>query len=173
VAAEVDAVLHQLDLLVRDLRSLPERTLLLVTADHGQTDVDPATTVYVNDKMPGLKRWLRRDGRGRPLLFGGSPRDLFLYIADEHLGEAQADLERALDGRALVIRSEDLIALGLFGPGPVSGRLLDRLGNLALLPLENESVYWRAPGRFEQIHYGHHGGLTPDEMHIPLIAYPL
>ena len=27
------------------------------------------------------------------------------------------------------------------------------------------------PGRFEQKFYGHHGGLTPGEMEIPLLMY--
>ena len=32
---------------------------------------------------------------------------------------------------------------------------------------------WYEPGKFEQKYYGHHGGLTPQEMEIPLLALEL
>jgi hypothetical protein len=48
--------------------------------------------------------------------------------------------------------------------------MLSRLGNLVILPYEQESVWWYEKG-FEQKHYGHHGGLTPQEAEIPLLLY--
>jgi hypothetical protein len=32
-------------------------------------------------------------------------------------------------------------------------------------------VYWHEPGRFEQRLHGQHGGLSPQEMEIPLVAW--
>ena len=34
-------------------------------------------------------------------------------------------------------------------------------------------VWWREPGRFDMQFHGHHGGLSPEEMLIPLAALPL
>ncbi len=39
-----------------------------------------------------------------------------------------------------------------------------------MLPLHGQSVYWHEPGRFEQRFLGQHGGLSPDEMDIPLVV---
>jgi len=172
VAAEVEALFWQLERFLRSLAGRQPRTLFLLTADHGQVDIDPATTIYLNRRLPEITGWLRRDRRGRPLLFGGSARDFFLYVREEARDEAQARLAEALAGRATVHRTADLIAQGLFGPAPAAPRLLDRIGNLVILPGDGESVYWHEPGRFAQVFYGHHGGLTPGEMHIPLLAYP-
>jgi hypothetical protein len=48
---------------------------------------------------------------------------------------------------------------------------MSRVGNLVILPYDGETVWWYDPGRFEQKFYGHHGGLTPGEMEIPLLMY--
>ncbi len=43
------------------------------------------------------------------------------------------------------------------------------MGNLVILAYKGESVWWYQKNRFEQKFYGHHGGLTKEEMEIPLI----
>ena len=45
-----------------------------------------------------------------------------------------------------------------------SKELLARIGDIVILPYAKESVWWLEPGRFDQHYYGHHGGLTPQEM---------
>ncbi|MCX7938993.1 MAG: hypothetical protein N2545_06100, partial [Thermoflexales bacterium] len=62
-----------------------------------------------------------------------------------------------------------LIEAGLFGPEPTTV-FLERVGNLVVLPAPGETVYIFEKDRFEQKYYGHHGGLSPQEMEIPLIA---
>jgi hypothetical protein len=173
VEAEARAVFRLLDDFVDDCRRRFPDTLLLITADHGQVPADPARTLYLNQRLPELRRWLRTDRRGRPLLFGGSARDLFLYVQDQHLEEAQARLSAPLAGQARVQLTAALLDAGLFGPAPVAGRLRERLGNLAVLPEAEQIVYWLEPGRFEQKLRGHHGGLTPAEMLIPFMACEL
>jgi len=60
-------------------------------------------------------------------------------------------------------------AAGAFGPAPTDA-LLSRLGDVVCLPFPGEAVYWLEPGRFEQHFLGQHGGLSPDELEIPLVA---
>ena len=148
------------------------RTLVLLTADHGQANVDPQTTIYLNKQWPGIREYLRTNRAGQPLVPAGSPRDMFLYVQDEHLNKVQAELQRQLDGRAEIYRVADLVAQGFFGLGEPSAALLGRLGNLVILPYSGESVWWYEQGRFEQGYYGHHGGLTRDEMETLLLALP-
>ena len=153
--------------------AVSKRTLLLLTADHGLASANPASTIRLNQRFPALERCLRTDRQGRPILFGGSPRDLFLYIQEPRLEEAQDLLTQPLSGLAEVHLTQALIDQGFFGPQPLSPRLLERLGNLVVLPYEGESVIWHVKDKFEQKFFGHHGGLTPAEMLIPFIAYPL
>jgi hypothetical protein len=170
--AEIDAWLTSLDrLLWRRLVGQVDDCLLILTADHGLVEVDPATTVYLNREecFAGLEHLLKRNRRGELLVPAGSCRDMFLYVHDRALDEACAWLGRELAGRAEVWRLQDLIDRGIFGPEPVSETFLARAGNLVILPYRGESVWWYERGRFEQNYYGHHGGLTREEMEIPLL----
>ena len=111
--------------------------------------------------------------RGEVLVPGGSARDVFLYVKDDLLDEALPFFSERLAGRAEVHPVQQLIAQGFFGPAPVSQALLDRVGNLVILPYEYQSVWWYEKGKFEQRFYGHHGGLTRQEMEIPFLLYSI
>ena len=145
-------------------------TLFLMTADHGQAAVDPATTIYLNRQLPHLATFMQTNRAGRLLVPAGSCRDMFLHIKDEHLDEAQATLQDHLEGKAEVYRTTDLIDQGFFGTDHPAPILLGRVGNLVILPYERESVWWYEPDRFDQHYFGHHGGLTRPEMETELLA---
>lgn len=172
VEAEIDLFLYALERFFFSAPRPKGRTLLLLTADHGQSEIDPATTIYLNHAFPQIGRFLKTSRKGEHLVPGGSCRDMFLYIKDELLEEAQEMLSQELAGKADVVKTEDLIAAGYFGPA-VSERLCARIGNLVILPYRYESVWWYEKDKFEQKYYGHHGGLTPQEMEIPLLGLEL
>ncbi len=146
------------------------RTLVLLTADHGQVAMDAATTIYLDQTLPALRPLLATDRAGQPLVPAGSARDFFLHIAPDHLAAAQAMLTEHLAGRAEVHPVADLIAQGFFGPPPLAPVFLGRVGNLVILPYAGESVWWKGDGRFFQAFHGAHGGLTPQEMETVLLA---
>lgn len=151
-----------------------KRILFLMTADHGQVEVDPETTIYLNrePRFKGIERFLKTNRRGQLLVPAGSARDMFLYIKDDLLEEAQAFLASRLDGKADVVRTETLIENGFFGP-EVSSRFRERVGNLVILPYRYESIWWYEKDKFEQGFHGHHGGLTPQEMETVLYSYEI
>ena len=151
-----------------------KRILFLMTADHGQVEVDPETTIYLNkgSQFIGFERFLKTNLKGQLLVPAGSPRDMFLYIKDDILEEAQAFLMPRLEGKADIVKTEFLIENGYFGP-EVSSRFRERVGNLVILPYRYESVWWYEKGKFEQRFYGHHGGLTPQEMETVLYTYEI
>jgi hypothetical protein len=175
-AAEVDAVFTLLErLFYQKAAGRIDNALVMMTADHGQVCVDPRRTVYVNrlPELSGLETYLRRNPHdGKPIKFGGSCRDLFLYVEDEALAEVHDKLRRAVGERGEVWRVDDLLREGFFGPAP-SERLRKRLGNLVVLPYDGESVYWYEEGRFDMHYLGHHGGLTPAEMDTGAYLLPL
>ncbi|HEX3290707.1 MAG TPA: alkaline phosphatase family protein [Gaiella sp.] len=147
----------------------PAGTLVLLTADHGMSPVDPDRTVYVNELWPELATHLETGADGKPLAPAGSCRDLFLHARDEEVETVCTALAERLDGVADVVSVAELIAEGIFAdPSP---RLAARLANVAVLPRYGEAVYWHEPDRFVQRLHGQHGGLTPEEMEIPLLAW--
>ena len=139
--------------------------LLMLTADHGQTAVSMERLVHLDARLPQLSSWMVRDVRGRPLGLGGGPRDVFLYLQPDAVPEAVAALSEVLAGRARVYRTDDLLAQGLFGPS-IGPRLRTRLGNVVILPEPGEMVWW-GPLRSKR---GHHGGLSAEELEIPLLT---
>lgn len=151
-----------------------KRILFLMTADHGAMEVDPKTTTYLNTnpRFAGFERFLKRNLQGQLLVPAGSARDMFLYIQEDLLDEAQSFLATRLDGKADVIKSDSLMADGYFG-SEISSRFRERVGNLVILPYRYESVWWYEKDRFEQRFYGHHGGLTPQEMETVLYTYEI
>lgn len=177
VAAEVETTLHQIETrLVRRLAgSGTGRTLVLITADHGQMRVVPEQTIYVNEHLPALEGMVRRGAGGLALAPAGSSRDLFLHIQPERVDDAVALLRSlpALQGRAEVWTTRELAEAGLFGA--TSEAFWRRVGDVVVLPYEGQLVWWRddsLPKNAQEFH-GHHGGLSPQEMTIPLIALAL
>ena len=148
-----------------------KRILFLMTADHGAAEVDPKTTTYLNrdPAFVGFERFLKTNRQGKLIVPAGSPRDMFLYIEDPLLDEAQEFLAKRLEGKADIVKTETLIDEGYFG-SEVSQTFLSRVGNLVVLSYRYESVWWYEKGKFEMKYYGHHGGLTPQEMETVLYS---
>ena len=144
-------------------------TLVLLTADHGMSPIDPARTVYVNEVWPELAGHLETGADGKPLAPAGSCRDLFLHVRDGQTSEVRDELAERLDGIADVRVVDDLVTCGAFDIP--SARLRARLGDVVVLPRYGEAVFWHEPGHFVQEFHGQHGGLSPQEMEIPLLAW--
>jgi predicted AlkP superfamily pyrophosphatase or phosphodiesterase len=170
--AEIETFLLMMEHYFERMFRRRKRVLFMMTADHGQVEVDPHTTIYLNtgQRFAGIERFLRTNMKGQLLIPAGSPRDMFLYVKDDLLDEAQSFLAPRLEGKADVVKTEYLIHNGFFGP-EVSSRFRERAGNLVILPYRHESVWWYEKDKFEQRFYGHHGGLTPQEMETALYSY--
>ena len=169
--AEIEAFLLIMEHFFERVISGKKKILFLLTADHGASEVDPKTTVFLNKekRFKGVERFIKRNQAGDLLVPAGSARDMFLYVKDEMLDEAQEFLSKRLDGKAEVVSSKWLMENGYFG-SKISPQFRGRAGNLVILPHRYESVWWYEKDKFEQRFYGHHGGLTPQEMEIPLVT---
>lgn len=150
------------------LKNLRKRIALLITADHGMSPVHPKTTLHINERFPRLVRTLKRNRQGAPLVPAGSCRDFFLHVREECLQETYAMLKEGLEPLAQVHYTKELLDMHFFGSHAHLPRLVERLGDIVVLPLYSESVWWHEPGVFEQHFYGAHGGLTKEEIEIPL-----
>lgn len=149
----------------KNFKKYIENTAFVIFADHGHMEINPEKTVYLNQVIPNIEKYFKKNKKGKILAPAGSPRDMFLYIKDNLLEEAEALLKNKLSGRAEVLRVNHLIKKGYFGE-KVSKLFLERVGNLLLLPYSKESIWWYKKDYFEVRYFGHHGGLSEEEMQI-------
>ncbi|MCL5412896.1 MAG: alkaline phosphatase family protein [Candidatus Marsarchaeota archaeon] len=166
--AEIAAMSHAFDrnLLGEVSRAAAKETLIIVTADHGHIKVDPDKTVYLNDDRK-LMKYLATD-HGKKILPTGSPRNVFLHISPRYLTEAFEYLTSRFKGMAKVMYSRDAIRLGLFGNSDPVRRLRDRIGDIIILPDSDRLIWYEHMKGKKPTFRGVHGGLSADEMLIPL-----
>ena len=150
-------------------RETARRTLIIVTADHGQLQIEPEKTLYMN-RFGKLIRALERSPSGAKIPPWGSARDAYMKIEPGQLEAVKDYLERRLAGVASVMTTEDAIAQGMFGINGPSRKFRRRVGNLMILPHGNKTVWYRYRKGDSLDLRGHHGGVTAEEMTIPLAA---
>ncbi|MBD3362977.1 hypothetical protein GF362_04625 [Candidatus Dojkabacteria bacterium] len=172
VDAEIESYFTLLEnLLLSKLNNERRETLFIITSDHGQVATNPETTIYLNQKIPGIEEYIERNNRGEILIPAGSPRDFFLHIKKSRVEEAVRMLSDELFGKAEVYKTSELIKKGLFGP--VNKEFKNIVGNVVILPYVGETVWWYEQDKFEVDKLGGHGGLTKQEMEIPFILFEL
>jgi predicted AlkP superfamily pyrophosphatase or phosphodiesterase len=154
------------ELLEKIDKKVAKETLFLITADHGQLNILPQETVYLN-KFKKVVNSFQKSKRNKPILPTGSPRDVFLHIKQDRLEEIYSFLSKKLREKAKVVKTEEAIKMNLFGIDKPSKEFYDRVGNLLILPYKNNTVWYQhIKGRKFNL-LGHHGGLTKDEMLVP------
>ena len=152
-------------LLDRDLeRALGDRgagdTLVILTADHGHASVDPSRLVDLEADAE-LRAMLRNP-------IAGEPRVVFLHT--DRAAEVKAYLEHAYPGTFLLMDREEAIGADLFGRGDPS-LVRTRVGEvLAMIGDDRGASVVRVDGQVV-MHRGSHGGMTADEMRIPVLLW--
>lgn len=136
-------------------------TEIIVSADHGFIDSPPERSLDLA-RYPAAASMLTT-----PL--HGERRAAFCEVRRGAEQDFEAYVGEALRGRAVVARSAALVAHGLFGPGPRHHRLRERVGTHTLLMEPGWTICDRIPGERGHRMLGMHGGLSPQEMWVPLI----
>jgi len=162
-----DPAVTHLAALDRAFESLLEQargtdTLLLVCADHGQRDTTDGDRIDLADH-PRLA-----DTLALPLC--GEPRSAYCYLRPCREEQFDAYISRELGGAAHVYPPQTLIDSGWFGLGEAHPQLHRRIGDRVLLMQENFIIRdWLAQEKRYDI-IGVHGGLSRDELHVPLVV---
>ncbi len=143
--------------LVEQMRS--RDALVLATADHGFIDVAAEDQLHL-EAFPAIAACL--DG---PLT--GEPRVPFCSVrADAR--ERFADTVRASLGDAFEVHeSRELLEAGWFGAGDA---LAGRVGTHVLVPNRGVTLVDEVEGEEPMRFIGMHGGISEDEMRVPLLA---
>ncbi|MCW8945417.1 MAG: alkaline phosphatase family protein [Sedimenticola sp.] len=140
-------------------------TVVLVTADHGFIDTTPERTIRLSDHP------ILADTLMMPLC--GEPRLAFCYVHPDRQATFESYVNSELSEVASLLRSEQLLADGAFGLGEPHPRLRDRIGHYALVMKQNYIMTSKLPDERPLSHIGVHGGLSPQEMYVPLINMDL
>lgn len=171
--AQMDSFFTDLErIFFKNLFGKLKDTLLIISADHGQTDVDLENPVYLNLQNKKVEKYLKTNKSDNYIVPCGSYRDMFLHVEGEYIDECLCYLKNTLGGIAEVYKTRDMINMGMFGSTKSSSTFLQRVGDIVILPYKDKSVWWYEKDKFEVHMPGMHGGLTKEEVEIPFLAYP-
>ena len=151
-ARGVDVILDRL------VHGLPAGAALLVIADHGQLNVPPdgrhdLSTGVLSEGLAGVS---------------GEPRARYLHVADGAVDDVVASWRGVLGADARVLRRDEAIAEGWYGPVPPAHT--GRIGDVVVFCQGRAVIIapgWE-PERAGQL-VAYHGSVTAAEMTVPLV----
>jgi hypothetical protein len=135
---------------------------LIITADHGFNDVLLKNIIYTRDH-PTLLDCLT-------LPVCGDTRTGFCYVRPSKTSVFEQYIEDHLSGTCHLHKSMDLIQDGWFGLHEPHPSLTDRVGDYTLIFNQGHAIMNCFPGLEPPEMLGHHGGVSSDEMLVPLIV---
>ncbi len=135
---------------------------LIICSDHGFTDCPPGRQLTFAEHFPELAEMTQM-----PLT--GEPRFAVAHLKQGRKSDFISCARSQLEGIANPVDSARLVESGLFGPGRPHPELQNRLGDVLLLMHEKTVLLDPMPGEPRPRMIGYHGGLSREEMLVPLI----
>ncbi len=148
-------------------KSVAQDVMLMMSADHGQITVAHDNIIYLEDH-PMVWDCLMKNNNGELIMPTGSPNDVLLYIEPEKVDMVVDYLKREMADVAWAMTIEEAVQQGLFGIGNPTTRFRKRAGNVLILPFPHHQVWFDPGGKREYTQKGLHGGLSQEEMIVPL-----
>jgi len=142
--------------------ALRQGTLILLCADHGMLATHQSAH-YDLRNHPELSNLLH-------ILPTGEHRLMYLFTRPGQADQVRSYFDRTWPGEFVFLDPSEAVAKGLFGPGMPHPRLAERLGDM-IVAARNEAYIWWAEKDNPLI--GQHGGLSADEMIVPLLSVML
>lgn len=138
------------------VEALPPDAAVLVTADHGHVDVDPDKVIDLAPLRPFTAH------------MAGDARLRSVHAAAGAAAELLARATRWYSHLAWILTRDQVAGSGLLGARPGLG-VASRLGDLVLVAKDDFALI--DPGHRQEAGLASmHGGLSPDEMEVPLLA---
>ncbi len=138
-------------------RKAARNTAFFITADHGQKETPWEKEIWwsKNDKLYDYLYTLP----------AGEHRACYLHTTN--VEKTKEILTNNWGDKLLILKREEAIEMGLFGSKKIEN-YIDRIGEIVVIPRDNYSFCFKYSGQ-ENSMKARHGGLTKDEMKIPLI----
>ncbi|MBI2151319.1 alkaline phosphatase family protein [Candidatus Woesearchaeota archaeon] len=154
--SEVERVIFDLSLKLKG-----SNTLFLITADHGQIVTNKERTIVLEEHAK-LQECLSER-------MAGEPRAVFFEVKPEKRQQFEHYLKHRLGYCGDLFKSKELADLGYFGLGKEHAHFRDRIGEYIFLMKENYAFRELKISKEHHLHIGHHGGLSQEEMLVPLV----
>ncbi|MBN2621376.1 alkaline phosphatase family protein [candidate division WOR-3 bacterium] len=137
-------------------------SLVIITADHGLMNTDSNHTIKVQQHHD-LMRMLT-------LPVCGEPRVGYCYVHPSCVEEFESYVVENLDEMCNVKRGEDLINEDYFGRFEPHPMLFERIGDYVMIMKGKYVIRDFVIGEHTYYFAGNHGGMSPEEMLVPLIT---
>jgi predicted AlkP superfamily pyrophosphatase or phosphodiesterase len=153
--AALDKVDALVDLLVKEL---PSGTRIWLTSDHGMINQSEYTVIGVeNNLLDGVD------------LMAGEPRVRYLYLKEDQV-DVVANRWREFFGDKVAIKTrEAAVSAGMFGKS-VKPEFLERIGELIIIANGGLILVEKEREALQIAMMGHHGGVTKEEIEVPLLV---
>lgn len=138
------------------------QTLVIVTADHGFIDTASHLTVPLAHH-PELDACL-----AVPLC--GEPRAAYCYLRPHKVTQFEDYVHERLGNHCTLHPSAEALAEGWFGSGVPDPRLQDRIGDYLLVTRGQHTIKDVLSTEAPWTDIGVHGGVSADEMYVPLVV---
>ncbi len=138
-----------------------EDTALIITADHGFIDVPDSNKFRVKD-FPGLRECLVL-----PLM--GEPRSPYCYLRSGKEKLFKEIWEKYLSPYSNLFHIDEMLEKKIFGLNEISAKFADRVGDYVIVMNDGYVLLDNVMLEKEMNLTGYHGGMTKDEMLVPLI----
>ncbi len=140
-------------------------TVVLLTADHGQIEIEPADTLYL-DELEWFDGMLALHSGGKKIAPYGSPRDVIIRAIDGNM--TCSILNEKLSEFGVAKTTGWMTGEGYFGNGRKAREFEARAGSAWFIPHAGKTVWYRHYDNERVAFRGVHGGPTPGEMMVPL-----
>ena len=137
-------------------------TLFIVTADHGLIDTAPEKILFLKD-FPDIEDCLI-------LPLCGEPRVPYCYVRPAKLDKFVKAVNEQLGDFCYRYSQKEIINMKLYGTGEINPKFYDRIGDQILIMKDNYVLFDKIYGEKKPEIIGFHGGLSKDEMIVPLIT---
>lgn len=134
-------------------------TLLLITADHGMTDIHMQCVEDTPEISQALVRHICME-----------PRCCSLYVKKECKADFKQRFLRAFGDEFLLVPHDEFLQSGLMGSGIPHPKVPDFVGDFVAIAVSHTALWYRdVDGECNDFH-GAHAGLTTEEMMVPLLV---
>ncbi len=150
----------QEEFLQRLSKKSKEDTLLFLTADHGQSQIEEGGIFDTS-----------ADEKFMDMLVippTGDSRTAFLHVKSGKEAKIAERLSTRFGDSYQTITVDEALKQGLFGPGKPRRELRDRAGDVIVLSKAGRAIFYPFKANSMYTHKGAHSGLTADEMLVPL-----
>lgn len=152
---------YDLDKGIKKLAKQLKNTVVIITADHGQMETTPSDIIKL-ENHPALAKTL-----AKPLC--GECRLAYCYVKPAKAKEFKNYIKKNFRSVCYLYDSNDLIKNNYFGLFQAHKKLKERVGDYALIMKKNYILKDFVQGEEKKISIGNHGGVSREEMVVPLI----